>query len=224
MGYEVGEESQTAFSTSGDATECAFAASEFAPLPWRSALPANCGDMKFFRSWLVYDSEVQTGLELPRINWYKVLGHRAGHRRQRRLLGWHRADDRLTSGSKRPRLVCRSSAWLLVVVQQRHHFVALELLPPVQEIQFHDKAESGNLRAEQRRQLGRGLGGASGGQQIVHDQHALAFLDGVLVHLERVGAVFERVIELHGFGGKFANFAHGNKSGIQAVGQRRARR
>jgi hypothetical protein len=41
---------------------------------WRSALPANWEDARFFRSWLVYDSKVRPGLELPRINWYKVLG------------------------------------------------------------------------------------------------------------------------------------------------------
>jgi hypothetical protein len=41
---------------------------------WRSALPANWEDARFFRSWLVCDTRVRPGLELPRINWYKVLG------------------------------------------------------------------------------------------------------------------------------------------------------
>jgi hypothetical protein len=41
---------------------------------WRSALPANWEDARFFRSWLVYDTSVRPGLELPRINWYKLLG------------------------------------------------------------------------------------------------------------------------------------------------------
>jgi hypothetical protein len=41
---------------------------------WRSALPANWEDARFFRSWLVYDPGVRPGLELPRINWYKMLG------------------------------------------------------------------------------------------------------------------------------------------------------
>ena len=41
---------------------------------WRSALPANWEDARFFRSWLVYDSKVRPGLELPRVNWYKLLG------------------------------------------------------------------------------------------------------------------------------------------------------
>jgi hypothetical protein len=41
---------------------------------WGSALPANWEDARFFRSWLVYDSKVRPGLELPRVNWYKLLG------------------------------------------------------------------------------------------------------------------------------------------------------
>ena len=40
---------------------------------WRNAIHANWEDARFFRSWLVYDSNVTPG-ELPRINWYKVLG------------------------------------------------------------------------------------------------------------------------------------------------------
>lgn len=41
---------------------------------WRSALPANWEDARFFRSWLVYDPGVRPGLELPCVNWYKLLG------------------------------------------------------------------------------------------------------------------------------------------------------
>ncbi len=41
---------------------------------WPSALPANWEDARFLRSWLVYDSKTRPGLELPRINWYAVLG------------------------------------------------------------------------------------------------------------------------------------------------------
>jgi hypothetical protein len=41
---------------------------------WRSALPASWEDARRFRSWLVYGPGVRPGLELPRINWYKLLG------------------------------------------------------------------------------------------------------------------------------------------------------
>jgi hypothetical protein len=34
----------------------------------------NLQDMKFLRSWLVYDSEIQTGGEAGRVNWSMVLG------------------------------------------------------------------------------------------------------------------------------------------------------
>jgi hypothetical protein len=34
----------------------------------------NLQDMKLLRSWLVYDSVIQTGLEPRRINWNMVLG------------------------------------------------------------------------------------------------------------------------------------------------------
>jgi hypothetical protein len=41
---------------------------------WRSALPANWEDARWFRSWLVYDTRIRPGLELPHVNWYKLLG------------------------------------------------------------------------------------------------------------------------------------------------------
>jgi hypothetical protein len=34
----------------------------------------NLQDMKFLRSWLVYDSEIQTGRAPGRVNWSMVLG------------------------------------------------------------------------------------------------------------------------------------------------------
>jgi hypothetical protein len=57
---------------------------------WRSALPANWEDGRFFRSWLVYDTGVRPGLELPRIKLAQTAGAHAGGRYQRRRLGWHR--------------------------------------------------------------------------------------------------------------------------------------
>jgi hypothetical protein len=37
-------------------------------------IPSNREDAKFFRSWLVYDSVIQTNLEPRRLNWHMVLG------------------------------------------------------------------------------------------------------------------------------------------------------
>src|SRR6185369_13770793 len=55
------------------------------------------------------------------------------------------------------------------------------------------------------------------GQQVVNDQHALAFLDGVFVDLESVGAVFQGVVELGGGRGQLARLAQRNESGIQTI-------
>jgi len=42
---------------------------------WRGSLPGNYWeDVKFFRSWLVYDFNIRPGLELPRVNWKAALG------------------------------------------------------------------------------------------------------------------------------------------------------
>jgi len=38
------------------------------------ALPANRADAKFFRSWLVYDSGLETNRTPGRVNWNMVLG------------------------------------------------------------------------------------------------------------------------------------------------------
>jgi hypothetical protein len=41
----------------------------------RESLPGNYWeDVKFFRSWLVYDFNIRPGLELPRVNWKAALG------------------------------------------------------------------------------------------------------------------------------------------------------
>jgi hypothetical protein len=41
--------------------------------PWKSS-PANLREMKFLRSWLVYDSQIESGFEHRRLNWRLVLG------------------------------------------------------------------------------------------------------------------------------------------------------
>jgi len=40
---------------------------------WRSS-PANLREMKFLRSWLVYDSQIESGFAHRRLNWRLVLG------------------------------------------------------------------------------------------------------------------------------------------------------
>jgi hypothetical protein len=55
---------------------------------------------------------------------------------------------------------------------------------------------------------------AAGGEQVVDDQDSLARPDGVLVDLERVGAVLERVLDRYGFGRQLAELSDGDQSGV----------
>ena len=63
--------------------------------------------------------------------------------------------------------------------------------------------------------------GAAGGEQVVDDQHALARLDGILVDLQAIGAIFQLVAHAHAFGGKLLRLAHGHESRAQGISQRR---
>jgi hypothetical protein len=112
----------------------------------------------------------------------------------------------------------RAGAALHVVVQQGEDVVARQPFPSLQKIQFHYECEAGDFAAEAFGELRGGDGGASGGEKIVDDEDALAFLDGVLVDLKSVGAVFEVIADLGGGGGEFAGLADGNESGVEAVG------
>ena len=63
--------------------------------------------------------------------------------------------------------------------------------------------------------------GAARGEQIVDDEAAPP-VDRVLVHLERVGAVLERVGLARGAVGQLARLAHRHEADAEPLGQRRA--
>ena len=102
-------------------------------------------------------------------------------------------------------------------MQQGKDVVAFELLPRIQEVEFDHKAQSGNLGAQRFRQFCRSFRRTASGEQIVHDDDTLPFLDSVFVDLKRVGAVLKRVIEFRSRRRKFSRFADGNKTGVQPV-------
>ncbi|MGA8215365.1 MAG: hypothetical protein WB799_17340 [Candidatus Sulfotelmatobacter sp.] len=68
MGHKVGEKSRLFPSSSVSEPPL----QERIGHSWGSA-PTNLRDMKFFRSWLVYDSEIQTGVARG-VNWSVVAG------------------------------------------------------------------------------------------------------------------------------------------------------
>src|SRR5258707_11172333 len=112
---------------------------------------------------------------------------------------------------------------LLVIVQQRKHFRPFKFFAAVEEVQFHDKTQSSNFCAQRLGQLQAGVGGAAGGQQVVHDDYFLAGLDSVFVDLQRVNAVFQLITPLGGFCRQLARLADGNETGVQTIGQGRAK-
>src|SRR3954471_9976653 len=75
------------------------------------------------------------------------------------------------------------------VLQRGVHPLAGQLRAAVQGDQFDQERQGVNRAADLADQFSGGAGGAAGRQQIVDDQHALPFPDGVLVHFQRVGAV-----------------------------------
>ena len=65
-----------------------------------------------------------------------------------------------------------------------------------------------------------GRGGYSGGEEIVAEQHALAFLHGVLMDFKLVAAVFKLIGFRDGLPWQFFRLSHGYKTSAQAIGER----
>ena len=61
---------------------------------------------------------------------------------------------------------------------------------------------------------------AAGGEQIVHQQDAVPFEQGVDVHFERVLAVFQLVMERMRVKGELARFADGDEACLEREGER----
>lgn len=62
--------------------------------------------------------------------------------------------------------------------------------------------------------------GAAGRQQVVDQHDALALLHGVLLDLDRVGAVFQRVSVAHCRAGQLALLAQHDEAGAECQGER----
>src|SRR6266852_8652208 len=63
-------------------------------------------------------------------------------------------------------------------------------------------------------------GGASGGEEVIADDHAVTLFYGVFVDFERVRAIFEGVGDAGSFCGELFGFAHGDEAGAEAVSER----
>src|SRR5437868_13178348 len=105
-------------------------------------------------------------------------------------------------------------------MQERVDVVAGQLLAPFQEIQLEDEAEPGHFAAEHFDQLRDSRGSSSGGQDIVNDKYVLSGCYGVLMNLEHIFAIFERILDAGALAGKFLFFSNRDESVAQSVGNR----
>ncbi len=104
------------------------------------------------------------------------------------------------------------------VLDEGEDVAAGEFLAAVEEIEFNDEAEALHFAMGHFDELGDGVGGASGGKDIVNDDDVLAGEDGVGVHFEGVGTVFEDVFDADRFMGKLLGLADGDEAGVQGKG------
>src|ERR1035437_7370639 len=79
--------------------------------------------------------------------------------------------------------------------------------------QVDDEAGRDHIGADLAQQLHRSLRGAAGGDQVVDQDHALAGMNGVGVHLHFIEAVFQRVGDAHGGMRQLAPLADRHEAG-----------
>src|SRR5450759_1141419 len=98
--------------------------------------------------------------------------------------------------------------------------VAGEPVAALEEPELDEERQSDDLALESLDQLHRPVDGPTRCEQVVHDEDLLARLDRVAVDLQRVGSVFERVLDADGLRRQLAQLAYGYEAGAQLVGHR----
>ena len=105
---------------------------------------------------------------------------------------------------------------------QREHRIAksLQLLMPAKIGQVDNERAGDHRSACDAEQPERRFGRATGGNQVVDKQHALAALNRVTVDLQSVCAIFELVVVTEVFGWQLALLADRYKAHIELVSER----
>src|SRR5262245_19265690 len=75
--------------------------------------------------------------------------------------------------------------------------------------QVDDERRPDDFAARAFDEFGRRLGGTARGDQVIHDQDALARIDGILVHLDDVDTILKRIFLTNGLPRKLALFKNG---------------
>src|SRR5207248_2809174 len=86
-----------------------------------------------------------------------------------------------------PRVSC-------LIFDQRIEPHSIEFLASIEKRQFDDGRRSRDGRVQFANQRDRCGECAAGGEDVIDDQHAIAFFHGVIMNFERVTAIFEDVL------------------------------
>ena len=74
----------------------------------------------------------------------------------------------------------------------------IEIIEPfaaLEKVEFNQEGHFQEFGALVQDQLGSGLGRTARGQQIIHQNDTVPRIEGILVHLDTVGAVFQLVCD-----------------------------
>ena len=97
--------------------------------------------------------------------------------------------------------------------------VADQFLSTLQALEFNEKVESGDFASQLTNERHRRSCGASGGQQVVHDQHPLSHTDRIAMDGKGVRPILKAIFDFKIVGGQLAGFPDRNESGIQPIRQ-----
>src|SRR5581483_11038658 len=100
--------------------------------------------------------------------------------------------------------------------------LAGELLSALETNEFDQERQPLHVAPELFDEVRRRAGGAARRKEIVDDEYALPFGNRIVVHLERIGPVLERVAGLHRFRRQLARLADGRKTRVDAIRDRGA--
>ena len=125
---------------------------------------------------------------------------RSSRSRRRKAAISSRSVDRASAGAKRGRRPPSVRSAADSVREQRVDLELAELVAPLERGQLDHEREAGDLAAQTSDELDRAHHRPAGGEQVVHDEHALARGDRVGMDLERGGAVLELVLDLDRLG------------------------
>ena len=96
-----------------------------------------------------------------------------------------------------------------------------ELVGTAELGQIDDEARMGHLGTGAPEELHSRDGRAAGGNQIVDQQHPVAFIDGIGMHLDGIHAIFKRVVLTDGLAGQLAALADRHEADAERNGHRR---